>query len=99
MREVHLQPPNPFDFKTPDDWPHWQRCFEHLRVASRLKEASASKQVNKLLYCLATEAESVLTSTDVTEDEQKHYTLVLDNFESFFQVCRNVIFKRARFNR
>ena len=99
MAEIRLQPPDPFDFRTPDDWPHWRGCFEQFRVASGLKEASTSKQVNMLLYCLGTEAESVLTSTNITEDERKDYALVLGKFDSFFQVRRNVIFERAQFNR
>ena len=97
MAEIHLQPPDPFDFITPDDWPHWQGHFEQFYVASRLKEASASKQVNTLMYYLGAESESVLTSTKVTEDEQKDYMSVLGKFDSFFQVCRNVIFERAQF--
>ena len=71
MAEIHLQPPDPFEFRTLDNWLHWRGCFEQFRVASGLKEASASKQVNMLLYCLGAEAESVLMSTNITEDEQK----------------------------
>ena len=99
MAEIRLQPPDPFNFKVPDDWPRWRRRFEQFRVASGLKEASASKQVNTLLYCLGEEAESVLKSTNITDDERKEYDTVLGKFDNFFQLRRNVIFERARFNR
>ena len=58
-----------------------------------------SKQVNMLLYCLGEEAESMLKSTNITEEETKNYETVLEKFNSFFKVRRNVIFERACFNR
>ena len=57
------------------------------------------KQVNTLLYCIGEEAESVLNSTNTTEDERKVYQTVLDKFDSFFRVRRNVIYEHTRFNR
>ena len=99
MVTIQLKPPEPFNFKTPDEWPRWRRCFEQFRVASGLGEESATKQISTLLYCLGEEAESVLTSTNATEDERKVYDTVMGKFDAFFQVRRNVIFERARFNR
>ena len=98
-QQIHLQPPDPFDFKTPDDWPRWKRRFEQFRSAAGLQDASAPKQVNTLLYCLGEEAESVLNSTNISEDDRKDYAAVLAKFDGFFQVRRNIIFERARFNR
>ena len=56
------------------------------------------KQISTLLYCLGEEAESVLTSTNATEEERGVYSTVMGKFDAFFQVCCNVIFERARFN-
>ena len=98
MATIQLQPPPPFNFKTPDDWPRWRRQFEQSRVASGLGKQSAAKQISTLLYCLGEEAELVLSSTNATEDERKVYSTVTDKFDAFFQVRRNVIFERARFN-
>ena len=95
MAQIHLQLPDPFDFKSPDDWPHWKRRFEQFRSAAGLQDTSAAKQVNTLLYCLGEEAESVLISTNITEEEQKDYSKVIEKFDSFFKVCRNVVFERA----
>ena len=99
MKEIRLQLPDPFNFKVPDEWPRWQRHFEQFRVACGLQDASVSMQVNTLLYCLGEEVESVLKSINITEEETKYYETVLEKFDSFFQVRRNVIFERARFNR
>ena len=56
------------------------------------------KQVNTLLYCLGEEVESVLISTNITEEERKDYSKVIKKFNSFFKVRRNVIFEQAQFN-
>ena len=45
------------------------------------------------------EAEDVLASTNITEDEKKSYEGVLGKFNDYFKVRKNVIFERARFNR
>ena len=99
MAEIRLQPPDAFNFRNPDDWPRWKRRFQQFRGASGLDEQSGTKQVSTLLYCLGEEAESVLTSTSTTADDRKDYETIVGKLDSFFQVRRNVIFERARFNR
>ena len=99
MAQLQLEPPEPFNFRAPDDWPRWKRRFEHFRIASGLQGRSQIQQVSTLLYCLGEEAEGVLTSTNVTADERKVYDTVVGKFDAFFKVRRNVIFERARFNR
>ena len=99
MAQIRLQPPDPFNFRDPEDWPRWKRRFQQFRVASGLVEEDAVKQISTFLYCLGEEAEAVLTSTNATEDDRKDYDLVLAKFDGFFQVRKNVIYERARFNR
>ena len=96
---IPLQPPPPFNFKSPDEWSRWRRRFEQFRVASGLAESSAAKQVSTLLYRLGEEADCVLTSVNATADDRKVYAKVLELFDDYFKVRRNVIFERARFNR
>ena len=45
------------------------------------------------------DAEEVLTSSNITEDNKKNYDEVIAKFKEFFRIRRNVIFERARFNR
>ena len=99
MAQLQLQPPEPFNFGNPDDWPRWRRRFEQFRVASGLGASTAPQQVCTLLYCIGEEAEAVLASTGLTEDERKVYDTVLAKFDGYFQIRRNVIFEHARFNR
>ena len=98
MVSLPLQTPEPFDFKQPDEWSRWSKRFEQFRVASRLNSENDNRQVCTLLYCLGNEAEDVLRSKNISEEDRKKYKEVRAKFGSFFQVRTNVIFKRARFN-
>ena len=99
MSKVTLNPPEPFNFARPDDWSRWKRRFEQFRVASGLDSESGAKQVSMLLYCMGGEAEMVLTSVGVKKKENEEYEEVMRKLDKHFQVRRNVIFERARFNR
>ena len=99
MAGIQLISPEPFNFKTPDNWPRWRRCFKQFCVASGLAEGAAEKQITMLLYCLGEQSKSVLVSTKPTEEECTDYVKVLEKFDVFFEVHKSVIFERARFNR
>lgn len=99
MAHLQLRPPEPFDFKNPDDWIRWKRRFEQFRVASGLSGDNDERQVSTLLYCLGEEAETVLSSTNPTAEDRKEYDKVVQKLDGFFQVRKNVIFERARFNK
>ena len=66
-------------------------------MASGLDNETQARQISTLLYCMGEEAESVLDSTNMTEDERKQFKTVLQKFDEFFKVRKNVIFERARF--
>ena len=84
MANIRLEPPEPFDFKTPDEWEKWRRRFEQFRVASGLSGESGERQVCTLLYCLGEEAENVLSSMNATVEERGSYVAVLKKFNDFF---------------
>ena len=99
MASVRLQPPDSFDFQAPDEWTKWKRRFENFRSASGLSGEDEPRQVSTLLYCMGQEADDVLTSTNITEAERRSYGSVMAKLDGHFQVRRNVIFERAKFNR
>jgi len=99
MAALPLQPPASFDFSKPDEWPKWIKRFEQYRIASGIAEESDTRQISTLLYCLGDEAEDVLRSTNVTEEERKKYDKVLQKLNNFFKIRKNVILERAKFNR
>ena len=99
MSTLQLQPPEPFDFKSPDGWLKWKRCFLQYSDASGLAGETDTRQVSTLLYCLGEEANDVLASINITEEERKRFPKVLETLDEFFKVRRNIIiFERARFN-
>ena len=101
MAAIHLEPPEKFNFKCPDEWPRCKRRFEQFSIASGLAAEATVKQVSNLFYCMGEEAEEVLLSTRITEAERKVYATVLEKekLDSYFKVRKNIIFERARFNR
>ena len=99
LANLHIKTPDNFDFKQPDNWPKWKKRFEQFRVASGLNKEDEPRQVSTLLYCLGEEADDVLSSTNITKEDRDKYDTVIAKFDAFFQVRKNVIFERAKFNR
>ena len=96
---IRLELPSPFNFHMPDEWPHWKRWFQQFRLASGLSVKGSKRQVSTLLYCMGETAEDTLNSTDILDNDKKDFKKVLDKFDEFFHVRRNVIFERVLFNR
>ena len=71
MATVPLQPPHPFNFRSPDDWLKWKRHFEQYRLASGLSGESGTRQDSTLIYCLGEEAVDVLTSANASKEDRK----------------------------
>ena len=70
MARLSIEPPKSFNFSNPDDWPRWKKRFQQFREASGLSMESQTRQVSALLYCLGKDADDVLVSTNITEEEQ-----------------------------
>ena len=94
----HVTPPEPFTFSRPEVWIKWSRRFERFRQASGLKDKDDEAQVNTLIYSMGDEAEDILRSFGLSEEDSKKYDTVVAKFESHFVKRRNVIFERAKFN-
>ena len=99
MVQIHFKPPDLLDFKHPEDWPCCKQCFQQFHVTSGLSHAAAVKQISTLLYAMGKEAETVLASTNITDEERQVYDSLINKFDSFFKMTRNVIFEKACFNR
>ena len=74
MATIKLEPPEPFDFKKPELWTRWIKRFEQYRIASGLSDEDKSRQVCVLLYTMGPNAEDVLMSIGVTDDDRKDRT-------------------------
>ena len=63
-----------------------------------ISSIAAAKQISMLLYAMGEEAETVLASTSITNEERQVYNSDQYKFDSFFKEASNFIFKRASFN-
>ena len=90
--------PEPFELSKPELWPKWIRRFEHFRSASGLAMKDGKIQVDTLLYAMESDANDVMLSFHLTEDEACHYDRVKGKFENHFVKKRNTIYERAKFN-
>ena len=98
MAVFNVTMPDGLDFSCPEDWPRWIRRFERFRVASGLTAKDEAIQVNTLIYNMGDQADDILISFSLSEDDKKKYEIVKGKFESHFVKRRNTIFERARFN-
>ena len=98
MAGMHLQPMQTFDFLQPAQWPKWKQRFEQFRVASGLIDRSEGRQISTLLYSMGPEAQDVLETTGIDEENRGVYDAVIASFDEYFGVRRNIIFERAQFN-
>ena len=71
-----ILPPEPFPFRTPEEWPKWIRRFQRYRVASGLNSQEEEAQVNMLLYCMGDKADDILTSFGLSEEQSRCYATV-----------------------
>ena len=97
MSNLQLQLPYPFNFHNPDEWTKWKRRYKQFHTASGLTSADEAHQVSTL-YCMGAKAEDVLTSTGISNEEQKWYDAIMSKLDRFFKVWKNLIFETARFN-
>ena len=99
MATFQVAPPERFNFIRPDEWPRWIRRFDRFRCASGLNKKAEESQVHTLIYSMGDEADDILSSFELSEEDRKKYETVRDRFESYFVKKRNIIFERAKFNR
>lgn len=95
---VQINPPEPFDFSCPADWPRWIRRFERFRIATTLDGKEEEYQVNSLLYAMGDAADDVLDVLPLTDADKKKYEAVKAAFDQHYVGKHNIIFERAQFN-
>ena len=69
------------------------------RVASGLARREGDVQVNTLIYAMGDQADDILISFTLSDEDRKSYATVKSKFDNHFIQRRNVIFERAKFNR
>ena len=98
MAAFNITSLEPFSFTKPDNWEKWIRRFDRFRMSTGLAEKSQSDQVNTLIYSMGDQAEDILLSFRLSEEEAKTYSIVVEKFQNHFVRRRNVIYERSKFN-
>ena len=96
VRVMNLQSLTPVSFAKSEAWPKWKCHFEQYCQVSALVEKGEQHQVNTLLYYLGLDAEEVLDTTSISEDDKKKYENVIDEFDKYFDVKKNVMYECAQ---
>src|SRR5258705_5539742 len=92
-----ITPPGPFSFANPAEWPRWYRRFDRFRRASGLATQPSGEQVNTLIYSMGDQAEDIIHSFHLTEEQSGDYDVIVTRLENHFIVRRHTVFERLRF--
>ena len=72
MTSFNVALPEKFSFK-PGELPKWIRRFECFRVASELNRKPEDTQISTLIYSIGDEADDILSSFTMSDDDRKKY--------------------------
>ena len=78
---MNLQPPTSFSSSKSEEWQNWKWQFEQYCQVSGLVDKDEQCQVSTLLFCLGEEAEEVLDTTCISEDDWKKYKKIVEEFD------------------
>ena len=77
VRDGHHTPttsiPTHSTFTNPDEWPKLKRRFKQCRSVSGLAAEEEPRPVSTLLCSLGEDADNILTSKNIGEDDRKKY--------------------------
>ena len=98
IMSAKFNPPKEFDF-LPDNWPEWISRWSRFRTVSKLNTEDEGAQIDSLIYCIDSRAESIFSSLGLREEEEGVYNAVEQAFEEYFSPRRYIIYERAKFFR
>ncbi|UYV60538.1 K02A2.6-like [Cordylochernes scorpioides] len=97
--KFRIQPPETFDFSTPNEWPKWRKRFERYLVVSGMKKKEEADKIDLFMYLMGDRADDIFrTFKFEKEEEATRIDSVLKAFDSHFCVRKNIIYERAKFN-
>jgi len=97
---LHILLPSCFDFSKPKTWEGCIARFEHFCSIAGLrntKDATTNKS-DTFLYPFSWKVNDVVRSFSLTVSEVGNYTVIKEKFNACFNICRNVIYERVKFN-
>ena len=79
-------------------WSKWFCHFERYWIASGLKHKPDIEQVGTLLYSMGECADDILKTLNI-DKEKASYEEVKTALNENYEICRNVLVERAKFNK
>ncbi len=98
IRKMEIPCPEKFDFKA-ESWQSWKQHFMRFRDAADLSSKTEPRQVSTLLYCMGHRSEDIFKSFNLSDDDAKKFNTVIQQFDDFYIVKKNIVYERAQFNR
>ncbi|UYV62643.1 hypothetical protein LAZ67_2001393 [Cordylochernes scorpioides] len=96
---AQIQPPETFDFSTPNEWPKWRKRFERYLVVSGMKKKEEADKIDLFMYLMGDRADDIFRTFKFEKEEMAtKIDSVLKAFDSHFCVRKNIIYERAKFN-
>ncbi|UYV84912.1 K02A2.6-like [Cordylochernes scorpioides] len=96
---ARIQPPETFNFSTPNEWPKWRKRFERYLVVSGMKKKEEADKIDLFMYLMGDRADDIFrTFKFEKEEDATKIDSVLKAFDSHFRVRKNIIYERAKFN-
>ena len=85
--------PETFAFSRPEEWIKWIRRFERFRLASGLALTEGDVQLSMLIYAMGDQADDILRSFTLYDEDRKSYSIVKSNLDNhfiqrYFRTCK-----------
>lgn len=93
-----LTPPANLDYSRPEDFTEWLKRFKLYRLASKLSKEDGEIQVATLLYTMGGDAQCIMDTFDLGDDDKKKFDAVSTRFTTYFNPRYNTIHLRSVFN-
>ena len=74
MATLQVTSTRPFNFSCLSDWVTWIRQYKHFQIASGINKHSKSTKVNLFIYLMGDQANDILRSFNLSEEDMKKYT-------------------------
>lgn len=81
FNQFAVELPEVFDFRQPEAWKKRKTRFERFRIISALHTKDEEPQINTVLYAMGSNAEDVLISMPLPEDESQDYEKLVAAFD------------------
>ncbi|UYV66085.1 hypothetical protein LAZ67_4000114 [Cordylochernes scorpioides] len=67
---AQIQPPETFDFSTPNEWPKWRKRFKRYLVVSGMKKKEEADKIDLFMYLMGDRADDIFRTFKFEKEEE-----------------------------